>query len=80
MESIVPRFFKLPKESFFLFGPRGTGKSTWLRTITKNALWIDLLEPDIFRGYSARPERLRELVLGNKEKKVIIVFVSRRDV
>ena len=73
MESIVPRFFKLPKESFFLFGPRGTGKSTWLRTITQNTLWIDLLEPDIFREYSARPERLRELVLGNRQKKVIIV-------
>ena len=73
MESIVPRFFTSPKESFFLFGPRGTGKSTWLRTITKNALWVDLLEPDTFRAYSAHPERLRELVLGNKQKKVIIV-------
>ncbi len=73
MESIIPRFFKAPKESFFLFGPRGTGKSIWLRTITKNTLWIDLLEPDIFRSYSARPERLRELVLGNRQKKVIVI-------
>lgn len=73
METIIHRFFKLPKESFFLFGPRGTGKSTWLGTIMKNALWIDLLEPDIFRSYRARPERLRELVLANKDKCVIIV-------
>ena len=28
---LVRRFFQAPKESFFLFGPRGTGKSTWLR-------------------------------------------------
>lgn len=73
MESIIPRFFKVPKESFFLFGPRGTGKSTWLRSVMKNALWVDLLEPDTFRSYSARPERLRELVLANKNKRVIII-------
>ncbi len=30
MEMVV-RFFKAPKQSFFLFGPRGTGKSTWLK-------------------------------------------------
>lgn len=73
METIIPRFFKPPKESFFLFGPRGTGKSTWLGAIMKGALWIDLLEPDIFRSYSARPERLRELVLANKHKRMIVV-------
>lgn len=73
MESIIPRFFKAPEESFFLFGPRGTGKSTWLRTIMEDALWVDLLEPDIFRSYSARPERLRELVLANRHRRIIIV-------
>ncbi len=73
MESIIPRFFKAPKESFFLFGPRGTGKSTWLRTLMKNALWIDLLDPEELRSYSARPERLRELVLGNRDKRIIVI-------
>jgi predicted AAA+ superfamily ATPase len=73
MEAIIPRFFKAPKESFFLFGPRGTGKSTWLGNVMKDALWIDLLEPDVFRSYSARPERLRELVLANKNKRVIVI-------
>ena len=73
MESIIPRYFKSPKESFFMFGPRGTGKSTWLRTKMKSALWIDLLEPDLFRSYSARPERLRELVLANRDKRIIVI-------
>ena len=27
----VSRFFQVPNRSCFLFGPRGTGKSTWLR-------------------------------------------------
>lgn len=73
MESVIPRLFKPPKESFFLFGPRGTGKSTLLRSLGRDALWIDLLEPEVLRSCQARPERLRELVLGNPNKKTIII-------
>ena len=73
MESYFPRFFKAPKQSFFLFGPRGTGKSTFLKNHYPDALWIDLLQPETFRNYVARPERLIELVRGNPEKKVVIV-------
>jgi len=73
MESYIPRFFQAPRQSFFLFGPRGTGKSTLLKRCYPDALWIDLLKPEVFRAYVARPERLAELVRGNPEKKVIIV-------
>lgn len=73
MESYIPRFFKAPKQSFFLFGPRGTGKSTFLKHHYPDALWIDLLKPDVFRTYVARPERIMELVHGNPDKKIIIV-------
>jgi len=73
MEELIPRFFKSPKESFFLFGPRGTGKSTWLRSNYKDALWVDLLDPDTFRPYIAKPERLEELVFGNPGKKTVII-------
>ncbi len=69
----ISRFFKNPTESFFLFGPRGTGKSTWTQQQFPDALRIDLLEPDIFRAYSARPERLREAVHGNPEKRTIVI-------
>jgi replication-associated recombination protein RarA len=31
-------------KSFFLFGPRGTGKTTWVKTNFPNALYLDLLE------------------------------------
>jgi predicted AAA+ superfamily ATPase len=30
-EKPILRFLKRPERSFFLFGPRGTGKSTWLK-------------------------------------------------
>lgn len=67
------RFFQDSKQSFFLFGPRGTGKSTWLKQHYKNALLIDLLAPEAFRAYSARPERLREVAEGVKPGGTIVV-------
>ncbi len=47
-------------ETFFLWGPRQTGKSTLLRTAYKDARWIDLLKSEEFRRYLTRPELLRE--------------------
>ncbi len=73
METYIPRFFKPPSRSYFLFGPRGTGKSTFLKHHYSEALWIDLLKPDTFRTYSARPERIIDLVHGNPDKKIVIV-------
>jgi len=58
----ITRFFKPPKQSYFLFGPRGTGKSTWLKMEYPKALWIDLLNLEVLRFYLAGPERLREVV------------------
>jgi predicted AAA+ superfamily ATPase len=34
---------------------------------------VDLLEPDVFRSYSARPERLRELVEANPKTRVVVI-------
>jgi predicted AAA+ superfamily ATPase len=70
----VSRFFQDPGMSFFLFGPRGTGKTTWLRETFTDALWIDLLSPEVFRRYSARPERLRELVKGSSTESPVVVI------
>lgn len=72
MEPIV-RFFKAEQQSFFLLGPRGTGKSTMIKRLFPDALYVDLLLPDVYRSYLARPERLRELVHGHKDKKVIVI-------
>jgi predicted AAA+ superfamily ATPase len=72
------RFFKEPKGSFFLFGPRGTGKSTWTSAAHPEALVVNLLEPDQFRSYSARPERLRDILHGNPERRTIVVDEIQR--
>jgi predicted AAA+ superfamily ATPase len=73
----VTRFFKAAGQSFFLFGPRGTGKSTWLKQHYSGAVVIDLLAPEVFRSYSARPERLREVTSGAKSKTIIIDEVQK---
>jgi len=73
MEKYIPRFFKSPDQSFFLFGPRGTGKSTYLKYHYLDVLRIDLLKPDVFRSFAARPERIIEAVRGNPDKRTIIV-------
>ncbi len=69
----VPRFFTAPRGSFFLFGPRGTGKSLWTQTVFPDALRIDLLDPEAVRTYSARPERLREFVDGSPGVKEVVI-------
>lgn len=71
--SFIKRFFNPPQQSFFLFGPRGTGKSTLMKKLYAHALWVDLLHPETLRSFSARPERLFDLVQGNPEKKNIVI-------
>ncbi len=77
METYIPRFFKSPDQSYFLFGPRGTGKSTYLKNNFPEALWIDLLKPDVFRTYTAKPEHLIELVQGNPDKNIIVMMFRK---
>lgn len=71
--AMIPRFFRDPDTHFFLFGPRGTGKSTWLAQAFPNAVVVDLLAPDLQRRYQARPERLRELIDGNPAAEVLVI-------
>lgn len=57
------RAIRLPPagtETFFLWGPRQTGKTTLLTATYPEALWIDLLKADEYRRYLQNPERLRE--------------------
>jgi len=44
----IKRYIKDPGISFFLFGPRGTGKTTWLKNNYSNVLYFDLLDESLF--------------------------------
>ena len=76
MESVT-RFLRLPKKSCFIFGPRGTGKSTWVKWHYPEATVVDLLEPDVYQQYKAFPERLRERVLAAKHPVFIIDEIQK---
>jgi len=69
----IDRVLKKTQESFFLFGPRGTGKSTWIEMVFKNALAINLLEPGVFRRFAARPETLLDLVRAQAKSATILI-------
>src|SRR3990167_4312980 len=67
------RLLKAPAQSFFLFGPRATGKSTWLRRTYPNSLHIDLLRNDIYFAMTSSPAAFRERVLAHDPKKTWII-------
>ena len=52
------------KHSFFLFGPRGTGKSTLLkaRFDLSQCLWLDLLDSEVEDRFTRNPSELHSIV------------------
>lgn len=74
----VSRFFAPPLYSYYLFGPRGTGKSAWATRYYPDAVRIDLLQPHIFRKYHARPERINDTVRAETEGRTIIIDEVQR--
>lgn len=73
MQKFIERFFNFPRDSFFIFGPRGTGKSTWLKKAFPDAYLIDLLDDRTYRDLVAQPERIKQIVHANPGKKRFIV-------
>ncbi len=64
---LINRILQLPDDySFFLFGARGTGKSTLLETIfePETTLFINLLDPRVELRFLKNPAELRQVVLA----------------
>lgn len=84
---MIRRIFNLPKSnSFFLFGARGTGKTTLLNeqfdlvpTVPNDTLLIDLLNPDQEESYGRNPRLLFEQISAdpNRFNRVIIDEVQK---
>lgn len=64
-------------ETFFLWGPRQTGKSTLLRQAYPGALWIDLLRSEEYRRYLQNPELLRQELAVMRTEQVVIDEVQK---
>lgn len=74
----IPRILNPPKGSYFLLGPRGTGKSTWLLHQYPKAVRIDLLLGEEERRFSAYPERIRDVAAAMPDGSTLILDEIQR--
>ena len=74
----IQRIMHPPKGHYFLLGPRGTGKSTWLSHYYPDAVRIDLLLGEEERRFSAYPERIRDVVDALPSGTVLILDEIQR--
>lgn len=66
----------LKYNSFFIFGPRGTGKTTFLKDFFSQdkVVWIDLLQPSVEERYARNPESLIQELEGLKKPDAWVVI------
>ena len=72
------RILTYPKDrSFFLFGPRSTGKSTWVQQEFPSGLFVDLLKASTFNKLTAQPDRLEKMIPHRFSDWVIIDEIQK---
>ena len=64
-------------KSFFLLGPRGTGKTTWLHQKVPAALFINLLRAEFYLPLAANPAHLRQLIPPQHSDWIVIDEIQR---
>ncbi len=75
---MISRFVNYPKkQSFFLFGARGTGKSSWVEAEFPQALFIDLLDSQNYQTLLASPNRLEALIPKAAPEWVVIDEIQK---
>ncbi len=65
----------LEEHSFFLFGARGTGKSTWLRErfSHEDCFWLDLLNAEVEDRYRQNPALLARDLESRKTTRWVVI-------
>lgn len=72
------RLLSAPEQkSFFLFGPRGTGKTTWVRSKFPRALYFDLLKAETYNFFLANPTRIEESIPDDFHDWIIIDEIQK---
>ena len=72
------RVFKPSQRSFFLLGPRGTGKTTWLKSHYKSAVFYDLLDFSTYLRLLKNPSVFKQEISALNEDQVIIIDEVQR--
>jgi predicted AAA+ superfamily ATPase len=74
------RLLKRPlhlNKSFFLFGPRGTGKTTWIKVHFGQNVYIDLLESSLYNELLASPDRIETFIPPGYEDWIVIDEIQK---
>jgi predicted AAA+ superfamily ATPase len=75
---VLTRLLKPPQQSFFLMGPRGSGKSTWVRATFPDAYVFDLLSEETYQRLLSNPRLFAdELRAVSTDKWVMVDEVQR---
>ena len=79
---MIPRILQLPEdESLFLFGPRGVGKTTFIKSLPyfPQAIYINLLKAQEENRFLRNPDELTAIVRGlrNTRQHVIIDEIQK---
>jgi predicted AAA+ superfamily ATPase len=77
---MYPRIFNLSftqNHSYLILGPRGTGKSTWIREQLKPDVYLDLLKDNLFQRLSASPEKLIEFISVKNPNFIVIDEIQK---
>ena len=74
---MYPRIIHPVLQSFFLFGPRGVGKTAWLHQRFPDALFFDLLDHRVYTELLAAPERLGDRIPERHRNWVVVDEVQR---
>lgn len=74
----IQRPLTLPKRSFFLLGPRGTGKSTWLKESLSHSYVFDLLDEAVYQKFLGAPALFAAEVGGVDPSRWIVVDEIQR--
>jgi uncharacterized protein len=67
----------VPETSFFLLGPRGTGKSTWVRARFPHAFAVDLLNETTFLELTGHADRLEAMMDARGSKFAILDEIQK---
>ncbi len=62
---LTKRMFTVPLDHCFIFGPRGTGKSTWINQNLPDAYVVNLLDHATYQKHLAHPDLIQSIVAGN---------------
>ena len=77
---VYKRLLKKPLKgnySFFLFGPRGTGKTSWLKSEIPKGLFIDLLNQETYFDLLKNPHLIEKMIPNGFEDWIIIDEIQK---